>query len=220
MTELRERSRLADNQQVEKAEGDWNVRNQRDIVNFRIRERLVQRNTDVEVVYTKDNLPNVKNINDLPTPSLTRFLSNLIKTSNGYLHRLSIYRDTYLHKYDVPLREEVIRKLPVALFEDPEDLARAVASHMEKKSVLIVDVDARSQTITLKYGNLDSKLTTKAKFMEKVKEKIEEEVEEEVGEGKAKKKEKRIVVREVEVEKPFEVEDLSPVVEMNFFRAR
>lgn len=223
MTEARIRNKPDTNPQLDQAEGDWNVRNQRDVVNFRIRDRLSLRNQDVQVCYTSDKYPNVKNINILPLPSLTRYLSNVIKTSNGYLKKITIFRDKYLFGSALTeFRLQTIAKLPVTTFEDVEDLSRLLASHfVQDKTVVAIEADAETKVVRIYTGLLDTTQTyreTKRVIEEEVE--VEVEVEEEA-EGKAKpskkkQKVKQMVCREVTERE----EDLDPMIVLNFFRAR
>jgi oligoendopeptidase F len=126
---IRQRELYGDNDKLKEIEKDWTIRSQRDIVAFRNRERDVQRNKDVEVLLTPEELPNIQNISTLSETSLKSFLSNVIKTANGRLNHLGMYRDVYLKDDDMGLRKETITGIPATSFDDINDLSTLLASH-------------------------------------------------------------------------------------------
>lgn len=180
-----------DNSKIAELEKDWTIRTQKDIVNFRNRDRDAQRNVDVELILTKENLSNVQYINDLNEYSLKNFLSNVIKTAAGRLHEITLSRDVYLNdESDLSLRKETIAGIPAHTFDDISDLSALLASHWSRnKNVLKIVCDSKNKKMALYSGNLNYEKILSVPVEEPVKEDHSEALppEQEVDQGKKKK---------------------------------
>lgn len=201
---MRTRNLNFENEIINNIEKDWTIRNQRDIVNYRNRDRDKNRNTDVELVLTEENLSNVKNINDLTEENLRMFLNNVIKLANGRLNKISVARDVYMvdQKVENTFRKDVVNGLSTYLYEDPMDLSSTIASHFSRnKNVMKIEVDVTKRSFAIFVGTPDKqKLKT-----------VEEEVAVETEDSKKKKELKKETVN---------VPVLTPVILLNYHYVR
>lgn len=212
---IRQRELYGDNDKLKEIEKDWTIRSQRDIVAFRNRERDIQRNKDVEVLLTPKELPNIQNINSLSETSLKSFLSNVIKTANGRLNHLGMYRDVYLAEDDFGLRKEVINGIPASSFDDINDLATLLASHWcRNKNIQKIDCDTKAHRLILYQGQLDlEKVQTEMKEVE-----VDLEAQIQAAEEDPKKKKK--TEEPTKSKKQVVEHKICPAIRLCYFRVR
>lgn len=215
MNQERSREINSHNPSVDQLEKDWSIRTQKDIVNFKNRDRDTIRNVDVELLLTEEKLGNIKFLNEQPEVSLKNFLANVIKTAAGRLHEIHLCRDLYLVEDDLALKKDIINGIPHNTFDDIYDLAVLLASHWSRnKHVQKIVCDCKNRKFYIYSGNLDySKVEKVIKETEGQKEDLPLS-----GEADPKKKKKN----ELEAKTP-EVEyehRLKPAVLLKYFRVR
>ncbi len=212
---IRQRELYGDNDKLKEIEKDWTIRSQRDIVAFRNRERDVQRNKDVEVLLTPEELPNIQNISTLSETSLKSFLSNVIKTANGRLNHLGMYRDVYLKDDDMGLRKETITGIPATSFDDINDLSTLLASHWcRNKNIQKIDCDTKNHRLTLYQGQLDlEKVQTETK-------EVEEDLETQIQAAEEDPKKKKKTEEPAKAKRKVVEHKIRPAVRLCYFRTR
>lgn len=214
-TQYRERGINSENKIVEDLEKDWSIRTQKDIVNFRNKDRISKRNVDVEILFDETKLENIGNINRISEGSLKNFLTNLIKSTPGRLHEIHLCRDLYLVEDDYSLRKETIAgSIPQSTFDDITDLAVMLASHWSRnKNIQKIICDSKNRKLTIMSGNLDyDKLAKVPREVEKTEDELQDEVED------PKKKKKNVSSAKTDEQEYDSV--LRPAVLLRYFRVR